>query len=244
MEKQDLINVYADTKRICADIPIPTSEKFNRYNYFLKYIEKKDSKVIVEPIDTISALEKYAPLGKTAVLNMASSIKKGGGVEKGAMAQEECLFRCSNLFTIPDEFYPMDVHEYVYTHDATFVKSSTFKPISIKADVITIAAPNVNKENKYYTPKDFFKYSYEEQIKIKIDEMFYSAHNFNCKNIILGAWGCGVFKNDPKVIAEAFKKALEQKRYMFNNVVFAIINDRNSVGNNYQIFKDTFNGMD
>jgi len=238
MTKEDLIIVYEDTKRICADIPTPKSEKLNRYNWTFKSAVKKESKVTVEPIDTISALEKYAPLGRTAVLNMASSIKKGGGVAKGAMAQEECLFRCSNLFTIPDEFYPLDVHEFIYTHDATFVKSANFKPISIKADVLTIAAPNINKENKYYTPKDFFKYSYEELISIKIDEMFNSAHHFGCKNIILGAWGCGVFKNDPTTIAIAFKKTLQYKRYMFNNVVFAIINDNNSVGNNYQVFSD------
>lgn len=238
MTKEELIEVYQDTKRMCADIPTPKSEK--HWKLYLNPIGNLNGKIIVEPMDTISALEKYSKFGKTAVLNMASSIKKGGGVEKGAMAQEECLFRGSNLFTIPDEFYPLDVNDLVYTHDATFVKSANFNPISVKADVITIAAPNINKQNKYYNPKDFEQYTYEEQIDVKISQMIYYAHDNNCKNIILGAWGCGVFKNDPTVISNAFKKALEHQNNLFDNVVFAVINDRNSVGNNYQIFSDTF----
>lgn len=241
MTKEDLIEVYEDTKRICENIIPPISYKVGRLIF--NSTDNKNGKIIIEPMDTISALEKYIPYGKTAVLNMASSIKKGGGVAKGAMAQEECLFRCSNLFTIPDEFYPIDVHEFIYTHNATFVKSADFKPISIKADVITIAAPNINKQNKYYNPKDFETISYEEQINMKINQMFTYAHGQKCKNIILGAWGCGVFKNDPTTIANYFKDILNINRNLFDNIVFAIINDKNSVGNNYQIFSDTFKSM-
>jgi uncharacterized protein (TIGR02452 family) len=60
----------------------------------------------------------------------------------------------------------------------------------------------------------------------------------NTKNIILGAWGCGVFKNDPDVISKLFYKILVIEGYSnyFDSVVFAIINDRNSVGNNFDIF--------
>jgi uncharacterized protein (TIGR02452 family) len=238
MTKEKLIEVYQDTESICANIPIPQSDKMGILIFGAT--DKLDCKITVEPMDTISALEKYAPLGKTAVLNMASSIKKGGGVAKGAMAQEECLFRCSNLFTIPDEYYPLDIDEFIYTHSATFVKSAKFTPISIKADVITVAAPNINKENKYYNPKDFEKFTYEEQINFKLMQMFVSAHCYRCKNIILGAWGCGVFKNDPITIANAFKNALEHNNNLFENIVFAVINDRNSVANNYQIFYDAF----
>lgn len=238
MTKEDLINVYEDTKRVCENIIPPISYKVGRLMF--SYTDKYKGKIIVEPMDTISALEKYVPLGKTAVLNMASSIKKGGGVAKGAMAQEECLFRCSNLFTIRDDYYPLDIHEFIYTNDATFVKSANFKPISVKADVITIAAPNINKQNKYYNPKDFETISYEEQINIKINQMLTYANGMKCKNIILGAWGCGVFKNDPTIIANYFKDILKYKRKLFDNIVFAVINDKNSVGNNYQIFKDTF----
>ena len=51
--------------------------------------------------------------------------------------------------------------------------------------------------------------------------------------------GCGVFGNDPVNIATWFKEILTEGYYKsFKNVIFAVINDHNSVSNNYQIFKN------
>jgi uncharacterized protein (TIGR02452 family) len=107
------------------------------------------------------------------------------------------------------------------------------------ADVITMAAPNMNLENKYYNAKEVDG-NYEVIMKNKINAMLDVAAINGCNNIILGAWGCGVFKNDPATVAKLFKEVLETKPYLFEKVVFAIINDTNSVGNNYQIFYDIF----
>jgi uncharacterized protein (TIGR02452 family) len=81
--------------------------------------------------------------------------------------------------------------------------------------------------------------NYEQIMIEKIEKMFDIAAFHLCDNIILGAWGCGVFKNDPKVIAGFFNKVIEKKRMLFDNIVFAVINDNNSVANNYEIFKNT-----
>jgi uncharacterized protein (TIGR02452 family) len=67
-----------------------------------------------------------------------------------------------------------------------------------------------------------------------------SAAKNDCDIIILGAWGCGAFKNEPEIVADIFKTVLKEKRYLFNKVIFAVINDRNSVGNNFEIFKKAF----
>lgn len=250
--KEKLIKIYQDTKDICSSIPVPITEKFNWIeddiqggnNYPIK-----SGNIIVEPMDTVSALIKYSKLGKTAVLNMASSKRKGGGVENGARAQEEGLFRCSNLFTIPDGLYPIGREEYIYTQDATFVKDFNYQEMtSIKADVITIPAINLNSKSEDKSGLGDYESEY-------LDRMFYminSALINGCDNIILGAWGCGVFGNDPKIISELFKETLlgSEDRHtdwipsslckMFNNVVFAVINDHNSVGSNYEVFKSTF----
>jgi uncharacterized protein (TIGR02452 family) len=97
----------------------------------------------------------------------------------------------------------------------------------------------MNSENKYYNAKEV-EGNYEAIMKKKMNAMLDAAAVNNCKNIIIGAWGCGVFKNDPATVANLFKEVLESKRYFFEKIVFAIINDTNSVGNNYQIFYDTF----
>lgn len=42
------------------------------------------------------------------------------------------------------------------------------------------------------------------------------------RRLVLGAWGCGVFGNDPAVVAETFRLALLDNRY-FDHVVFAVL---------------------
>jgi len=244
--KEELIKIYQDTISNCSSITSPVSEKINWADDDVPQagpdidVPDRQGNVIVEAMDTVSALVKYSKIGKTAVLNMASSRRKGGGVENGAMAQEECLFRCSNLFTISNDLYPITSDEYIYTKDATFIKDCNYQPMEhVIVDVITIPAINLNSKHAD------FSNSPEGYESLTLDKMFFminSALINGCENIILGAWGCGVFKNDPKVISELFKETLEGGDLfkMFNNVVFAVINDRNSVGNNYEVFKKTF----
>jgi uncharacterized protein (TIGR02452 family) len=244
MDKEKLIKVYQHTKGMCSDFPMPLSLKHSE-RIIIEPNFKQKGIINVEPLDTVSALIKYGNQNsesKTAVLNNASSKRKGGGVENGSIAQEECLFRCSNLFMIPDVYYPISSNEFIYTHQATFVKDSYYNTIfPIDADVITMPAVNLNKnhiDNK--ETKDLVE-NYEELMIFKIQQMFASAYSNDCNNIILGAWGCGVFKNDPKVVSDLFNKVLAEPeyRYGFDNIVFAIINDKNSVANNYEIFLET-----
>jgi uncharacterized protein (TIGR02452 family) len=58
--------------------------------------------------------------------------------------------------------------------------------------------------------------------------MIVAAKN-NQKNIILGAYGCGVFKNNPKDVAEYFKVVLKEEGYekLFEKIVFAIYDKDN-----------------
>ena len=48
------------------------------------------------------------------------------------------------------------------------------------------------------------------------------------RNLVLGAWGCGVFRNDPKVIASEFRYWLDTNAFegAFDNVIFPVYGDK------------------
>lgn len=240
--KEKLIEIYQNTKELGEKINIiPTSKKLNIDDNIICNDSNNNfnCNIIVEPLDTVSALQKYYLNGKTLVLNMASAKRAGGGVEKGSIAQEECLFRCSNLYNIPQDLYPLGISEYVYTKDISFVKDFKYDKLiyPIMCDVISIPAYNLNTTH-YFPSVDLS--DYEKNTILKIETMLKQAYVNGCENIILGAWGCGVFKNDPIFIANSFKNIINEIGYInnFKNIVFAVINDRNSVSNNYEIFND------
>ena len=176
---------------------------------------------------------------------MASYKRPGGGVYNGARAQEECLFRCSNLIhVVPNSFYPLQENEALYTKDAIFFKDKYYGYMDpVVCDVVTIAAINLN-ENAKYDPVQNIK-DYRNVTKDKIRLMISLAAKNGVQNLILGAWGCGVFKNDPNLMSQYFSEVLIGEGYSvdFKNVVFAVINDHNSVGNNYDIFYKNLNNI-
>lgn len=254
---KDLIEVFNDTQKISksfnesettkhnfSEIIMPHLVQFKNHNAFFQQFNIK-----VDNSDSVSTLTKFAKDGKTCVLNMASYKRPGGGVARGARAQEECLFRCSNLSeVISQDFYPLEDNTCLYTKDAVFFKDFNYYWMdAVTVDVITIAAlrlsATVGSDGiPNYEPDD--KELYENLTKNKIRLMISMAAKNGVKNIILGAWGCGVFNNDPQTMANYFKEILIGEGYSsyFDNVIFAIINDHNSVGNNFEIFDKTFNG--
>ena len=57
--------------------------------------------------------------------------------------------------------------------------------------------------------------------------------------LVLGAFGCGAFQNDPEVVAKAYKTAIAEFPKVFDSVEFAVYC---SPGNerNYEAFKKIF----
>ena len=227
----NLIEIYQDTLDYGKYLlnSNTTKHEFNEISNPVKSESKSIIKVI--NTDSVSALTEFSKIGKTVVLNMASYKRPGGGVVNGARAQEECLFRCSNLgHVIPNDFYPLQDNELLWTKDAVFFKDVNYGYMKdVHVDVVTIAAINLNAQKVN---------NYEELTKNKIRLMLSMAIKNDIDNIILGAWGCGVFGNEPSVMSKMFMDVLDEGYdSMFDNVIFAIINDHNSVGNNYDEFQ-------
>ena len=77
--------------------------------------------------------------------------------------------------------------------------------------------------------------------------IFRAAEENNRETLILGAWGCGVFKNDPQRIASMFWHVINElnneyafKRTSLKHIVFAIINDKNANSDNLKTFENMF----
>ena len=198
--------------------------------------------------------------GFVGVLNFASSTNPGGGVTKGSTAQEECLCRCSNLYlTLYQE---KCIREYynvnkkymsnlgsdaiIYSRNIYVFKDKNYNMLPVKdrfyVDVLTCAAPNLreNPRNQYNTDAS------EEKLTLT-DEELYNIHVKRARNIlnvavkneddylILGAFGCGAFRNNPEIVAKAYKDVLQDYMYCFKVIDFAIIDGKYS--NNHEIFK-------
>lgn len=187
---------------------------------------------------TLDIAKRYRSQGKIAVLNFANPENPGGGVQFGAMAQEECLCRSSNLFpcinapNVFDEYYAYHrsgqnyfyTDRLIYTKGVTVFKDDSFIPQLLpedewfEVDVITCAAPYIGKRK--YTNRE----ALHQLFKGRIKNIFEAAIDNHVDVLVLGAFGCGAFKNPPDIVAKAFKEVITENHYKdaFKQIVFAI----------------------
>lgn len=236
--KEQLTHVFNDTVNLIEsgkysdNLP---NELLDNKKINLK-VTKSSCNITVDNEDCIKIANNLSLSGKTCLLNMASYKRPGGGVRNGSMAQEEELCRRSNLiYGLPNEYYPLSVNQFIYTEGVTFFKDKHYNIMdSFDCDVITMAAINLNNGTPFVSkPK-----SYESDMINKIKNMLWYPSTKGCNNLVLSAFGCGVFRNDPNYVANLFLDILNSGySCLYKNISFAIINDRNSVSSNFEIFK-------
>ena len=197
----------------------------------------------IEVIDstTENAIFKYNNHGIPCVLNFASFTRPGGGFIKGSIAQEEALCHVSNLYNVLlafKEYYDNNYTKSSFTNGlydnwAIYSPQIFFKVVDFEAyaNVITCPAPNYN----VYKEKSYNEALYDEVLRSRIKYVLDIARDNNQQILILGAFGCGVFGNDPYKVAMHFKTLL--RNYNFKKVIFAIPNTNNG---NYKAFKEVF----
>lgn len=224
--------------------------------------------VIVSKKRSFEAASAYKDQ-KVCVHNFASASNPGGGVKNGANAQEECLCRCSNLYLclkmpkLWDDFYlphrtarnPLHNDDIIYTPGVRIIKSDTATPKLLPksqwfdVDVITCAAPNLRERpgNSYnsgdgsvpvkITDKELLQL-HEKRLRKILDVAYIKGNEI----VILGAFGCGAFSNNPYVVATAAKNVIEDYLYKFKIIEFSIYcNPRDD--SNYKTFLGIINGI-
>ncbi|MCB9523254.1 MAG: TIGR02452 family protein [Myxococcales bacterium] len=171
--------------------------------------------------------------GAVALLNFASARNPGGGFLGGAKAQEEDLCRCSGLFpclvTQPD-YYTVNRAErsLIYTDHLIWSPAVPFfaveagQPLAqpFLAGVITSPAPNGAHLQRH--PDD--RVAFEAAFKQRIGHVLAVAQAQGHRRLVLGAWGCGAFANDPGTVAPLFRGWLLSPRFAgaFDEAVFAV----------------------
>lgn len=212
--------------------------------------------------ETAIRLKGEYPDARVTVLNFASATNPGGGVRNGSSAQEESLCRCSTLYPVLDQrrlwdcYYlpnraaanPLHTDACIYSPDIVICKSDAFYPQRLEekdfvtVDIVTCAAPNLRSE-----PSNIHNPGEGDAVSIRPQELF-DLHLRRAKHIlhvaaangtdvlVLGAFGCGAFCNDPKVVAAAYAEALKEYAQYFLRVDFAI-HCREWETENYTAFK-------
>ena len=171
----------------------------------------------IEVIDstTENAIFKFIKNGTIpCVLNFASFIKPGGGFIKGSFAQEEALCHVSNLYNVLLAFKDhynnnrkkISFANGLYDNWAIYSPGIYFKVVDFEAyaNIITCAAPNYT----IFKTKSGNDILYDETLRSRIKYVLDIAKDNDQKILILGAYGCGVFGNDPIKVATIFKSLL------------------------------------
>ena len=226
--------------------------------------KNEKAKVIVSGKRSLEAAESYAKQGKkVCVLNFASATNPGGGVVNGSSAQEECICRCTTLYPcintdqMWDAFYrphrkmanPLYNNDCIYTPDVCVFKSDTSFPEPLSKEdwwsvnILTCAAPNLrerpsNMMNPYagttaakVTPKEL-----EALLTARIRRIFEIAAANENDVLILGAFGCGAFRNPPEIVAKVFNTVMQDYLCYFDTIEYAVYHTEREVAN-YKAFQ-------
>lgn len=189
-------------------------------------------------------------LDDVAVLNFASAKNPGGGFQGGAKAQEEDLARCSALYDcLRTQRTYYDVHRsssstllytdhIIYSPRVPFFRDEKLDLVRPYAlTVLTSPAPNAGQVLRLDPTSSP---AIQNTLRRRAGKILAVAAARGHRSLVLGAWGCGVFCNDPVVVAAVFDDWLRGPfASCFDRVVFAVY-DRKKGQPTLQAFQSRF----
>jgi uncharacterized protein (TIGR02452 family) len=217
-------------------------------------IEAGPRRIEVTPETTAAAARRLFEVegeARVAALNFASAKNPGGGFLGGAKAQEEDLARCSALYTCqitqrayydanraePSMLYTDHI---IYSPDVPFFRDEKLALLEAPflVSILTAPAPNAGEASRHGRGEGRRVRATLEDRAGKVLAVA-AAQGHRC--LVLGAWGCGVFRNDPRDVAAIFGHWLGHERFAraFDRVVFAVY-DRGAGQPNLRAFEKRF----
>ena len=196
------------------------------------------AEVRVYPATTLEAAEALCrEYGRVGVLNFASARNPGGGFLGGSQAQEESLARSSGLYPCIAQFTEMYQHNahlnglysdyFSYSPGVPVLRddAGSWLPEPYRIDVLTVPAVNagaLRRNSPELLPE------LEPTMRRRIGLLLAAAARHGCEALVLGAWGCGVFGNEPAQVARLFAEALREPgvRHRFRRIDFAVFDPK------------------
>ena len=178
--------------------------------------------------------------GKVCVVDPASYRNPGGNYLGGGWSPEEQICAESNLFPVLEglrkDYYDanrqsthggLNSDRALYLADLMFTTAGTMR----KRDVLVCAPPNRN----FALENQRSEAECDVDLKNRIEAVMRIAAENQPDTLILGAFGCGFFGNDPEQVAGLFKSWLQEHPGQFQSVVFSIAG-----GPNLDVFRAAF----
>jgi uncharacterized protein (TIGR02452 family) len=228
-------------EQVLASVPVAERTEFELVN-----------ETTLQGAARLAASGKYRRVG---VLNFASARNPGGGFLGGAKAQEESLARSSGLYSsllrCPD-YYAVHRREktllysdrMIFSPDCPILRTDdgTWLETPFVVSFITSAAPNAGAIalNQTHSRSQIPAVFHE-----RIGKVLALAAHHGCDALILGAWGCGAFRNDPQVVAPIFAEYLRPGGAYwgrFSAVLFSVL-DTSKTQTIYSAFARALAGM-
>jgi uncharacterized protein (TIGR02452 family) len=177
--------------------------------------EKEETDVIFKTTNVVDYILSLPEDPELSVLNFASAKHAGGGFLKGSMAQEEALCYSTGLYQslkecegalnsyILNEKNPRDglYHPFIIVSEGTKVYYNSSLEEQPERKVSIYSSPAVNFG--YYRTRMLKKMSLfeieltaEKEMKQRIDNLFKLVIANKHRKLIMGPWGCGVFKGN------------------------------------------------
>jgi uncharacterized protein (TIGR02452 family) len=166
-------------------------------------------------------------------LNFASAKNPGGGFLGGARAQEEDLARCSALYACQIKERPyydenraspsmLYTDHLIYSPDVPFFRDEkhALLPSPFLVSILTSPAPNAGEARERGESAQAIRAT----LARRGEQVLRVAAHHGHRTLVLGAWGCGVFRNDPVEVAAVFGELLGASPFdrAFSRVVFAV----------------------
>jgi uncharacterized protein (TIGR02452 family) len=204
---------------------------------------------VVQNETTLAALCRLTVGHRIIALNFASARNPGGGFLSGSEAQEESLARSSSLYACLDGRSMYAFHErhgkplytdyVIYSPSVVVFRDDDGKLLEtpITCSFLSAPAPNAGAVLQRDSRRGD---EIRRALQSRVTKVLSVAAAQGYDIIILGAWGCGVFKNDPQEVATQFQGALAGDfAGVFRLVHFAVL-DRSSGGMIIAPFEQAF----